>query len=389
MYLEENMKIKKKLLLAATSLSLVLTACGAGSNAPEESDKVKIGVITPQTGPVSIYGQANEQGIKLAVDEINQAGGIDGKEIELSIMDDKGEITEAVTSYNKLVEEDVDLVIGAFTSKPSLAVAETAVNNEIPVITPGGTQEEITEGKANIFRQTFTNSYQGSLLAIFAQDNLNAKTAAILKNSSDDYSTGIAKAFADKAAELGIEIVGEESYGANDTDFKAQLNIIKNANPDILLLPDYYEKLSLIMPQAREVGITSTFIGPDGWAGFLKSLDKSAYDDVDGSYYNDHFAIDSTEPIVKDFVKAYQDAYSEDPISPSALGYDSVYLVKQAIEEAGSLDPKALTDALKTIEFAGVTGSFKFDENNNPQKSSTMIKIEDGQYKFETIVNPR
>lgn len=385
------MKLRKKLLLAATSLSLLLTACGANSNGLDEvnKDKVKIGVITPQTGSVSIYGQANEKGIRLAVDQINEAGGIDGKEIELTIMDDKGEITDAVTSYNKLVEEDVDLIIGAFTSKPSLAVAETAVNNDIPVITPGGTQEEITEGKANIFRQTFTNSYQGSLLAIFAKDKLGAKTTAILKNSSDDYSTGIAKAFSDKAAELGIQIVGEEAYGAADTDFKAQLTSLKAADPDILLLPDYYEKLSLIMPQAREVGIESTFIGPDGWAGFLSSLDESAYDDVNNSYYNDHFAIDSTEEIVANFVKAYQDAYSEDPISPSALGYDSVYLAKQAIEEAGTTEPKALTAAIKATEFAGVTGSFSFDENNNPQKSSTMIKIEDGKYKFETIVKPR
>lgn len=385
------MNIKEKLLVAVASLSLVLVSCGSGAKAPskETNDRVKIGVITPQTGPVSIYGQANVNGIRLAVDEINAGGGIDGKEIELVVMDDKGEITEAVTSYNKLIEENVDLVIGAFTSKPSLAVAETAVNNDIPVITPGGTQEEITEGKANIFRQTFTNSYQGSLLAIFALDNLGAKTAAILKNSSDDYSTGIAKAFADKAAELGIEIVGEESYGANDTDFKAQLTSLKSANPDILLLPDYYEKLSLIMPQAREVGIKSTFIGPDGWAGFLSSLDKSAYDDVSGSYYNDHFAIDSSEEIVAKFVKAYRDAYGEDPISPSALGYDSVYLAKQAIEQAGTTEPKALTKAIKDINFAGVTGSFSFDENNNPQKSSTMIKIEDGKYKFETIVKPR
>lgn len=384
------MKIGKKLLLAATGLCLVLTGCGSGANAPEkDKDKVKIGVITPQTGPVSIYGQANENGIKLAVKEINEDGGVDGKEIELSVLDDKGEITDAVTSYNKLIEEDVDLIIGAFTSKPSLAVAQTAVNNDIPVITPGGTQEEITDGKENVFRQTFTNSYQGGLLAIFAKDNLGAKTAAILKNSSDDYSTGIAKAFADKASELGIEIVGEESYGEGDTDFKAQLTSLKSANPDILLLPDYYEKLSLIMPQAREVGITSTFIGPDGWAGFLSSLDQSAYDDVNNSYYNDHFAIDSTEEIVKNFVKAYQDAYKENPISPSALGYDSVYLAKQAIEEAKTTEPKALTQALKAIDFTGVTGSFKFDENNNPQKSSTMIKIEDGKYKFETIVEPR
>lgn len=385
------MKIGKKLLLAATSLCLVLAGCGSSANSPDQSreEKVIIGVITPQTGPVSIYGQANENGIKLAVNEINESGGVDGKEIELNILDDQGQITEAVTSYNKLISEDVDIIIGSFTSKPTLAVAQTAVNSEIPVITPGGTQEEITEGKENVFRQTFTNSYQGELLAIFAKDNLNVKTAAILKNSTDDYSTGIAKAFADKADELGIEIVGDESYGSGDTDFKAQLTSLKSAKPDILLLPDYYEKLSLIMPQAREVGITSTFVGPDGWAGFLSSLDQSSYDDVNNSYYNDHFAIDSTEDIVKDFVKAYQDAYSKDPISPSALGYDSVYLVKQAIEEAKSTDPKDLTQALKAIDFAGVTGSFKFDENNNPQKSSTMIKIEDGEYKFETIVEPR
>lgn len=388
------MNTKRKLLAVATSLALILAGCNgkAGTNENvenKENDTVKLGVITPQTGPVSIYGKANENGIKLASKEINEKGGIDGKKIELIIMDDKGELTEAVTSYNKLLEENVDLVIGAFTSKPSLAVAETAVNYDLPVITPGGTQEEITQGKENIFRQTFTNSYQGSLLAIFAKDNLKAKTAAILKNNSDDYSTGIAKAFSDKAKELGIEIVAEESYGANDTDFKAQLTTIRKENPDILLLPDYYEKLTLIMPQAREVGIESTFIGPDGWAGFLQALDKSSYEDVNNSYYNDHFAIDSTEEIVSNFVKNYRDEYKEDPISPSALGYDSVYLAKQAIEEAKTTDHKEVTKALKNIDFEGVTGSFKFDENNNPIKSSTMIKIEDGKYKFETVVKPR
>lgn len=388
------MNTKRKLLAVATSLALILAGCNgkAGTNENvenKENDTVKLGVITPQTGPVSIYGKANENGIKLAAKEINEKGGIDGKKIELIIMDDKGELTEAVTSYNKLLEENVDLVIGAFTSKPSLAVAQTAVNYDLPVITPGGTQEEITQGKENIFRQTFTNSYQGSLLAIFAKDNLKAKTAAILKNNSDDYSTGIAKAFSDKAKELGIEIVAEESYGANDTDFKAQLTSIRKENPDILLLPDYYEKLTLIMPQAREVGIDSTFIGPDGWAGFLQALDKSSYEDVNNSYYNDHFAIDSTEDIVADFVKNYRDEYKEDPISPSALGYDSVYLAKQAIEEAKTTDHKEVTKALKNIDFEGVTGSFKFDENNNPIKSSTMIKIEDGEYKFETVVKPR
>lgn len=388
------MNTKRKLLAVATSLALILVGCNgkAGTNENvenKENDTVKLGVITPQTGPVSIYGKANENGIKLAAKEINEKGGIDGKKIELIIMDDKGELTEAVTSYNKLLEENVDLVIGAFTSKPSLAVAETAVNYDLPVITPGGTQEEITQGKENIFRQTFTNSYQGSLLAIFAKDNLKAKTAAILKNNSDDYSTGIAKAFSDKAKELGIEIVAEESYGANDTDFKAQLTSIRKENPDILLLPDYYEKLTLIMPQAREVGIESTFIGPDGWAGFLQALDKSSYEDVNNSYYNDHFAIDSTEDTVADFVKNYRDEYKEDPISPSALGYDSVYLAKQAIEEAKTTDHKEVTKALKNIDFEGVTGSFKFDENNNPIKSSTMIKIEDGKYKFETVVKPR
>ena len=388
------MNTKRKLLAVATSLALILAGCNgkAGTNENVENkdnDTVKLGVITPQTGPVSIYGKANENGIKLAAKEINEKGGIDGKKIELIIMDDKGELTEAVTSYNKLLEENVDLVIGAFTSKPSLAVAQTAVNYDLPVITPGGTQEEITQGKENIFRQTFTNSYQGSLLAIFAKDNLKAKTAAILKNNSDDYSTGIAKAFSDKAKELGIEVVAEESYGANDTDFKAQLTSIRKENPDILLLPDYYEKLTLIMPQAREVGIDSTFIGPDGWAGFLQALDKSSYEDVNNSYYNDHFAIDSTEDIVADFVKNYRDEYKEDPISPSALGYDSVYLAKQAIEEAKTTDHKEVTKALKNIDFDGVTGSFKFDENNNPIKSSTMIKIEDGKYKFETVVKPR
>ncbi len=381
--------MKRKLLLVMSVLALILTSCGTKDNGTTDDSKVKIGVVTPQTGPVSIYGKANENGIRLATKEINENGGISGREIELVVMDDKGEITDAVTSFNLLMEENVDVVIGAFTSKPSLALAETAKNYEIPVITPGGTQEDITLGKPNVFRQTFTNSYQGSLLAIHAKDNLNAKTAAILKNNSDDYSTGIAKSFTDKANELGIEIVADESYSINDNDFKAQLTSIKAKNPDVLLIPDYYEKLSLIITQTKEIGLDSVLVGPDGWAGVLTALDKSSYDAIEGSYYNDHFAIDDDAEIVKNFVENYRTEYNEDPISPSALGYDSVYLVKQAIENAGSLDKKVVTDSIKNIEFTGVTGSFKFDENNNPVKSSSMIEITNGEYKFSTEVKPR
>ncbi|MCI7238490.1 MAG: ABC transporter substrate-binding protein [Anaerococcus sp.] len=185
--------------------------------------------------------------------------------------------------------------------------------------------------------------------------------------------------------ELGIEIVANESYGENDTDFKAQLTTIAGAKPDVLLLPEYYEKLSLITPKAREANIEATFLGEDGWDGILKTMDESSYDIIQDAYFANHFSIEDTDPEVKEFIDTYREKYGEDPTAFSALGYDSVYIIKDGFEASKSDSNEDRIAAIKAINFEGITGDFSFDENNNSQKSAVMMKIDDGKYTFDSV----
>ena len=382
--------MKKKIIAMLAIAAVAFTGCGQNDTAVESNENViKIGSIFPLTGQYSNYGQSTVNGMQMAIDKINEDGGIKGKTLALESLDDKGELTDSVTSYHNLVEQGAQAIVGTSTSNPSLAIAEASLADGIPVITPTGTEESITEGKANVFRTCFTNPYQGELLAIFAKDKLQAKTAAILVNSTSDYSTGIAEAFEKKAAELGIELVAKESYGENDTDFKAQLTSISGHKPDVLLLPEYYEKLALIAPQARDSGIDATFIGGDGWDGILKTMDESSYELIENSYFTNHFSIEDTNPKVKDFIDSYKEKFGEDPTAFSALGYDTIYIIKEGFEKAGSDTNEDRSKAIRDLDFEGITGSFKFDTNNNPQKDASIMKIEDGKYRFDSIVSPR
>lgn len=381
--------MKKKLFGILAIGAIIFAGCGKNEKEAKNDNVVNIGAIFPLTGQYSNYGLSTVNGINMAIDEINKNGGINGKEIVLESLDDKGELTDSVTSYSKLVAKGVSAIIGTNTSTPSQAIAEASVEDGLPVITPTGTEVSITEGKANVFRTCFTNPYQGELLAIFANDSLKAKTAAIMVNSSSDYSTGIAESFEKKANELGIKIVAKESYGDNDTDFKAQLTTIANKNPDVLLLPEYYEKLSLITPQARSAGIKASFLGGDGWDGILKTMDPSSYDIIQDSYFTNHFSIEDKNPKVQDFIEKYRNLYNEDPTAFSALGYDTVYIIKNGFEAAKSDSNEDRNAAIKALNFDGITGSFTFDENNNPQKAASIMKVDKGEYRFDSIVNPR
>lgn len=392
--------VKKKLTLLVAAV-LLLTACGGGGangggNAASNngggdgagSDVIKLGGIIPKTGDVAVYGNTAENGIKLALEEIKANGGIMGKEVEYVSYDDKGDPTEAVNIYGKLIDEGVNAIVGAITSKPTLAVAEMAAADGIPMITPTGTQANITEGKANVFRTCFTDPYQGVLLANFAVDSLKAKTAAVLRNTSSDYSNGIADQFVKTAKEKGLEIVADEGYSDTDNDFKAQLTNINGKAPDVLLIPDYYEKDALITVQARQVGFAGTFLGGDGWDGIVKTLDASNHKDIEGSYFTNHFSVKDSSEKVQSFVKAYSEKYGEDPSAFSALGYDAVFMLKDAFEGAKSTDFAKVTEAMKGLKFDGITGSLTFDENNNPVKAGTIIKIVNGEYTFDSVVQP-
>lgn len=376
------MKLMKTVMIGA---AMIFAACGGEKKVPETTT-VKIGGLAPLTGSLAIYGVTTTNGAELAVKEINANGGINGKQIDYIVLDTKGDATESVMAYNKLVDDKVAAVIGDITSKPTVAVAEIAAQDNMPMITPTGTQVDITEAGPNVFRVCFTNPYQGTVLATLAKERFGAQTAGILVNNSSDYSDGIAKAFTEQAEKLGINITVKEGYADGDRDFRAQLTKIATVNPDVLLIPEYYEQASLIAAQAREMGVKSIFVGSDGWDGISKTLDETAYKVIENSYFTNHFSMQDESQKIQNFIKAYKDTYKEDPSAFSALGYDAVYMVKEAIEKAGSTEKQAIVDALKGIEYDGITGYLTFDENNNPVKAVTILKIQNGEYVFDSKI---
>ncbi|NME36664.1 MULTISPECIES: ABC transporter substrate-binding protein [Fusobacterium] len=378
----------KKTTMTLLGLSLLMVACG-GKQEAKEAGVIKIGGLGPLTGPVAVYGVSATNGAKLAFEEINKAGGVLGKQIEFVLLDEKGDSTEAVTAYNRLIDEGIVALVGDITSKPTLAVAEIAAQDNMPMVTPTGTQFNITEAGPNVFRVCFTDPYQGVILANLAKNNLNAKTAAIMVNTSSDYSDGIAQSFAEEAKKIGLKIVAQEGYAEGDKDFRAQLTKIAATNPDVLLVPEYYEQTALITTQAREVGIKAKFIGPDGWDGVAKALDASAYPAIENSYFTNHYSLEDTSEKIQSFAAAYRAKYNEDPSAFSALSYDAAYLVKEAIEKAGNTEKDAIVKAMKEIDFTGVTGHLNFDEKNNPVKAVTILRIENGNYRFDSVIQPK
>ena len=375
----------KKINMFVVGAMMLIGGCGK-SGEVANPETIKIGGMAPLTGALAIYGVTTTNGAELAVKEINENGGILGKKIEYIMLDTKGDSTEAVMAYNKLVDEKVAGIIGEITSKPTLAVAEVAVQDNMPLITPTGTQVDITEAGPNVFRVCFTNPYQGKVLAITSKERLGADTVAVMLNNSSDYSDGITKAFIEESEKLGMKVMGVEGYSDGDKDFRPQLTKLAAMNPDVVLIPEYYEQAALIATQAREVGVKSIFVGSDGWDGIAKTLDKSSYSAIENSYFTNHFSMEDQSEKIQNFLKDYRETYKEDPSAFSALGYDAIYMMKSAIEKAGTTDKQKVVDALKGIEYDGITGYLTFDDHNNPVKAVTVLKIENGKYIFDSKV---
>ncbi|MDD7266901.1 MAG: ABC transporter substrate-binding protein [Lachnospiraceae bacterium] len=386
----------KKAVAAFMAVALLMTGCVVSSGGKDSSksgkasDKIVIGGLGPLTGKLAIYGVSSTNAMKLAFDEINKAGGIGGKQVEFKLYDDKGEAAEAVNNYKKLKDDGITALLGCITSAPSEAVAAEAVKDKTPMVTPTGTQFNITKDRENVFRVCFTDPFQGTMLAKYAADTVKAKKVAVMKNTSSDYSDGVAEAFKAEAKKRGLEVVAEESYGNEDTDFRAQLTNIAKENPDVLMIPDYYQINALIAPQAKEIGITARLLGPDGWDGIIAQFgdDKDKLKEVDGVVFTNHYSVADTNERIQTFVKNYKAQYKEEPSAFSALSYDSVYLLKEAIEKAGSTDKAAVAKAIKEMKFSGLTGDLSFDANNNPVKSVSMIKVSNGQYVLDSVLKP-
>jgi branched-chain amino acid transport system substrate-binding protein len=372
--------MNKRRLIALVSAVLMLTVVFAGCKS-EDKNVIKIGGLAPLTGEVAQYGEAVINAVKLAIEEINKDGGILGKQIKFICYDEKGDATEALNAYNRLVDEGIVALVGDVTSKPTKAVAQKAVEDNMPMITPSATEESITQNGENVFRTCFIDPYQGRLMAHYAKYKLGASTVAILYDIDDTYSKGIADAFEASAKGFGMTVTNKEGYASKSTDFNSQLTKIINSNPDVLMIPVYYNDVALIVGQAKAHGIKAKLLGADGWDGVLEVIDKSNVDALANAYFCSQYSATDPNPAVQDFLKKYKETYNKDANMFAVLGYDSMYILADAIERAGSTEADKIIEALRETNYNGLTGITTFDENRNPVRQAIITSFEGNSYK--------
>jgi branched-chain amino acid transport system substrate-binding protein len=382
---------KKKLGLigAAVAATFLLSSCsspkgtqGTAGNGTEIGKTFKIGSNLELSGAVAAYGNSEKQGLDLAVEEINKAGGINGKQIEVISKDNKSDNAEAATvASNLTVNDKINALVGPATSGAAKAVIPNITKAQVPFLTPSGTDDSITvqNGKVQpyVFRSCFQDSYQGTVLANYADENLKAKKVVLFYDNSSDYAKGIAKAF--KKAYKG-EIVNEQTFVSGDKDFQAQLTKIKSKDFDAIIMPGYYTETGLITKQTRDMGITQPILGGDGFSDpkYIETAGNSGATDV---YYVGHYSEKAPATDKVDaFVKAFNEKYGSNPSTFAALAYDAVYMIKQAAEDTKAKTSVDVTKGLASLKnFVGVTGKITIDKDHDPVKSAVVIGLKDGK----------
>lgn len=363
--------------LAACSKSPDVTANATGTTI---GDTIKVGVNLELTGTVAAYGNAENNGVKLAVQEINKAGGVDGKKIELVTKDNKSENAEASTAATNLaIQSQVNAMIGPATSGAVAAASLNAQKTGVPLLTPSGTQDDLTldtvDGvKKYVFRTTFQDSFQGQVLAQYAYSNLNAKKVVLYYDNSSDYAKGIAEEFKKK---YQGDIVTTATFASGDKDFQSALTKIKNLDYDAIVMPGYYTETGIITKQARDMGISVPILGPDGFSddSFADLAGKANANSV--YYVSGYSTKTALSGKANDFIKAYKAKYGSEPNMFAALSYDSVYMIAKAAEGAKtSIDIANNLAELK--DFDGVTGKMTIDKKHNPIKTALMVIMKDG-----------
>jgi branched-chain amino acid transport system substrate-binding protein len=389
----------KKVLAILLSLSLVsflFTGCAskASSSGNNEGSTIKVGLDYELSGDVATYGQGLTEGIEFAVKEINANGGVLGKQIELVKVDNKSDNTESANVAMKLSTVDkVVAILGPATSGNTKSAAPVANQNKVPLISGSATADDVTvdsNGKVReyLFRTCFSDSFQGFIMANFAFNDLAGKNAAILVDSTSDYSKGLAKKFKERYAELGGKVVTEEAYQQKETDFRAVLTSIKATNPDVLFLPGYYTEVGLIVKQARELGLNVPVLGGDGYDS-PKLAELAGKDALNKVYFTNHYSSNDTTTEVVKFKESYNAEYKKDPNAFNALGYDMAYFLVDALKRAGEANSEKVKEALATTkDFSGITGTLSVDENHNAVKSITILEVKDGEPTFLTKVEP-
>ena len=362
--------------------------CSKNQVGPQSADKIVIGEVGSFTGDTAAFGIATHKGIELATQELNAAGGLLGKQVEIVKYDDQSKEEEAATATNRLISQHkVVAILGEVASKRSKAMGPIAQSHKVPMISPSSTNPEVTMIGDYIFRVCFIDPFQGEVMARFASEHLKIKRVAILRDVGEDYSVGLANAFNDTFKKLGGEVVMDISYTNKDMDFKAQLTSLRSAKPEAIFVPGYYNQVGLIARQAKELGITVPLLGGDGWDA--PELTKIGGKSIDGSYFSNHYSPDDKSEVVQNFIKRYKEAYGEVPNGLAAQGFDAALVLFDAIKRAGSVESKSLRDAIATTkQFQGVTGKITMDEKRNASKPAVVLKVENGEFKFVTSINP-
>lgn len=380
----------KKKVLTALMATVVATSVFAGCSSKKASDgdTINIGAIGPLSGAASTYGQSVKNGAELYLEEVNNAGGIDGRKLSLIFEDDEANPDKAIQAFNKLVDNDkVPVILGGVTSGATNAIAPQATARSVPMLTPTGTEPNITNnGGEFMFRGCFVDSFQGVTLADYTINTLKQKTAAVLYNKDSDYSKGMADAFKAEFEKQGGKITEYLTYNEGDNDFNAQLTKLKGTNPEALLLPDYYTKVGTIAKQARDMGIKAQLLGGDGWES--EELTKLGGTAVNGALYLNHYYSGDADETIANFVKAYKEKYNQEPDAFAALAYDSTKIIVEALKSAGSTDSVAIKDALLKTELTGVTGKITFGNDRSAVKGASVIKVNGEKKELVDKVNP-
>jgi branched-chain amino acid transport system substrate-binding protein len=379
--------MRRTLITLGLIAAMFLAGCqrrdgSTGGGGGEGGGPIKVGVYLDLSGQTSSFGQSTKNGIEMARDEINNAGGINGRKIELVIEDEQGEPGKVTTVVTKLLRQDgVSALLGEVASTNSLTAAPKAQEAKIPMITPSSTNPEVTRKGDYIFRVCFIDPFQGEVMAKFAANTLKAKKAAILSDFNSDYSKGLTQFFKQSFTSSGGTIVEEKSYTQTDRDFSSQLTAIRAANPDVIYVPGYYGQVGVIAKQARQQGITVPILGGDGWDA--PQLWELGGDALNNTFISNHYSIDDPAPLIQKFVTDYKARYNVNPDALAALGYDAMRVLGDALKRAGSTDGAKLRDAIaQTKDFPGVTGTITMNAERNVDKPATVLELKAKDRKF-------
>ena len=351
---------------------------------------IVIGEFASLTGSEATFGINSSNGVELARQEINDAGGVLGRKIEIVIEDDQSKPGQPSAAVKKLIASDQAIaIVGEIASSRSLEAAPICQEAKIPMVSPGSTNPRVTEVGDYIFRVCFIDPFQGTVMAKFTLDNLKAKKVAILTDVRDDYSVGLTKYFKEYFTSHGVQVVVERSFsgGGTDKDFRAQLTSIKAAQPDAIFVPGYYTEAGLIAKQARSLGIKVPLMGGDGWdSPKLSEIGGSA---MDGCFFSTHFSPQDTNPKVQDFVKKYREKFNAMPDGMAPLGYDAMMILADCIKTAGTTDAAKVREALTNVkDYEGVTGKITIDNKRNANKSAVVLKVNGRQNDYVATIAP-